>query len=112
MLQRRFLAVCLVLASAVFSVADAQRAVHAAPPMIAPPARDIAPPAPSPFIDLSPAAPVMPPTVSYSADAAVDFGASESAVSLPLEVPAYSDLCRAAPKPPWCEDKPASPRTP
>jgi hypothetical protein len=104
MAKRRFLAVCLVLASAAaFSAAYAQQKGLHAPP-VAPPAPVLTPAVPvAPSIDLRPVAPViLPPTVAYSPDPPAP------AAVVPPPAPEFSDLCEASPRPAWCED-PAKP---
>jgi hypothetical protein len=126
MTNRRFLTGCLALATALWLPAAAGQAPTpiprspAPPPGVAPP---VLLPAPSPVLPSAP--PVVAPSPadraayesSRSAPRSYSFEddtvegdlarpEAPAAAAAPPEVPAYSDLCKASPKPPWCSDAP------
>lgn len=125
MIKQRFLAGCLALATALSLPAATGQSPTPIPRSPAPPPA-AAPPVITPAPSLTPAlpsrviapAPVIAREASRSRDTKTyDFesdtvegdlarpDAAASAVA-PPEVPAYSDLCKASPRPPWCQDAP------
>ena len=130
MITRRFLAGCLALGSALSPLPAAGQAPTAVPrptptpvapaPLALPPAPVLAPPVVMPAPKPAPAASYEPSRsrgaesreYSFEDDtvsgdlARPDAELSAGAAAGPPDVPAYSDLCKAAPKPPWCSDAP------
>ena len=120
MANRRFLAGCLALAVAMsLSPALAQKAVPVAPAIPATPLPTSPAPAVTPApLPVAPTVAVPPPTTSprYEASRSTSFEddivegdlarPEAPAAAPPPDVPAYSDLCKASPKPPWCSDAP------
>jgi len=102
---------CLAAGLALATAAQAQ-VITPPSPVIVPPGRDIAPAAP---VVIPAPSPVAPPEIVYMPDAvaeASEDAAASADVVFPPEAPSYSDLCRATPRPPWCEDTQPAPRTP
>ena len=125
MVKQRFLAGCLALAAALSLPAAIGQSPTpiprspAPPPAAAPPVITPTPSLPSPVIAPPPAyapAPVIARDVARGeARKTYDFESDtvdgellrpDAAAVAPPEVPAYSDLCKASPKPPWCSDAP------
>ena len=129
MTERRFLAGCLALATALSLPAASGQAATSparspvpapatAPAIVTPtpvpvlPAPVLAPPpvaAPAPVIarDISRSAETK--TYDFESDTVEGDLARPDAAAVaaaPPDVPAYSDLCKASPKPPWCSDAP------
>jgi hypothetical protein len=130
MITRRFLAGCLALATALSPLPAAGQARSIAPPapsttptplpainptqpapLAAPPVVMPAP-TPAPVVSREPARGAESREYSFEDDtvsgdlARPDGAFSAGAAAAPPDVPAYSDLCKASPKPPWCSDAP------
>jgi hypothetical protein len=127
MTKQRFLAGCVALGVALSlpsAIGQAPTAVPrptptpVAPAPLPPPAPAIAPPVVAPAPAPAPAASYEPSRGAerreYSFDddtvdgelVRPDAAYSAGAATAPPDVPAYSDLCKATPKPPWCSDAP------
>lgn len=129
MTERRFLAGCLALAAALsFPAANGQAAssparspapAPATAPAIVTPTPSLTPTLPAPVLAPPPAAPapVIAREVARSDTKTYDFESdtvegdlsrpeAAAVAAAPPDVPAYSDLCKASPKPPWCSDAP------
>ena len=100
---RHLLAGCLALAAGMSMPAAGAQAV--APTVPVRPAPIYVPTAP---IILTPK---LAPPPKLAAPAVPDLTEYSASTPAPREAPGYSDLCRATPKPPWCEDAGASAAT-
>jgi hypothetical protein len=130
MKMQRFLTGCLAVGAALTLPSAVGQAPTAMPrptptpvapaPLALPPSPALAPPvlAPTPMPAPAPAAAYEPSRGAESREysfeddtvsgelARPDGAFSAGAAAGPPDVPAYSDLCKAAPKPPWCSDAP------
>jgi hypothetical protein len=128
MMTQRFLAGCLALGAVLSlpsAVGQAPTAIPRPTPTPVAPAPLPLPPSPALLPPVVAPAPTPAPAASYEPSRAAerreysfeddtvsgelvrpDAAYSAGAAAAPPDAPAYSDLCKATPRPPWCSDAP------